>query len=48
MRVVFHPRLLYIAVVVWLIACCATVLAAQPSGDRKLPSKVTFLDSSSS
>ena len=45
---VFHQRLLYAVVAVWLIACCATALAAPPPGERKLPSKVTFIDAPSS
>ena len=45
---VVHQRLLYAVVAVWLIACCATALAAAPPGERKLPSKVTFIDAPSS
>ena len=48
MREAVHRHWLHVSVAVWLIACCATALAAPPSGERKLPSKVTFLDSPSS
>jgi hypothetical protein len=41
-------RLLYAGVAIWLIACCATALAAAPPGERRLPSKVTFHDAPSS
>lgn len=48
MREVLHQHTLSVVVVLWLIACCATALAAPAKGERQLPAKVRFVDAPSS